>query len=326
MAVKAYKRKTSNRITPSTASVKLRVAAYCRVSTDTDEQDGSLESQEGYYINLISERSDWICAGIFSDKGSGCNIKHRPAFVELMQSCQKKKIDLILTKSISRLGRNTLEIIKTMRILQALDIDVWFDIEGMRLLDRRNQETLEILGAVAQAESKSKSIDIRWGIQRSFQNIDSKISHFTCYGYKHDANGHLFINEAEAKVVLLIFNLRAERYSLRKISAELMQRKIPSPTGNTRWSAATLDKLLSNEKYIGDVMLQKTFVEDFLSGVQVKNTGQRSKFLISNHHEAIVDKEIWDVVQASKWNQSKAAQMSVEIETLSGNSCGSVLH
>jgi len=111
---------------------------------------------------------------------------------------------------------------------------------------------------------------------------------------------HLIINEVEAKVVLLIFNLRAERYSLRKISAELMQRNVPSPTGNTRWSAATLDKLRSNEKYVGDVMLQKTFVEDFITGVQVKNTGQRSKFLISNHHEAIVNRKTWNLVQASK--------------------------
>lgn len=281
-------------IRKSLRSSPLRVAAYCRVSTDAEEQENSLESQMQYYADMIDSRPDWISAGIFSDTGSGRNTKHRPNFVRLMELCRKKKVDLILTKSGSRFGRNTIDSLKAVRKLQALGINIWFEAEGLHTLDQNSQFIMEIFTAIAQSESESKSKDIKWGLQRSYRDIDSKTSHFTCYGYTHDEQGHLVVNESEAETVRLIFRLRIDGHSLRKISAELEQRNIHSPTGKSKWSAATLDKLLANEKYVGDVMLQKTFVEDFFSGTQVKNTGQRSKLLISNHHEPIVDREVWD--------------------------------
>ena len=281
----------------SSRSSPLRVAAYCRVSTGTEEQEHSLESQIQYYTDKIYSRRDWVCVGVFADTASGLNTKDRPEFLKLMQLCRKKKVDLIITKSVSRFGRNTLDSLKAVRRLQLLDIDVWFETEGLRSLDGNTQPIMEILTAFAQRESESKSKDIKWGIQQSYKNADSKTSHFTCYGYTHDKNGYLIINEEEAEVVRLIFKLRVDGYSLRKIVAELEQRKISSPTGRAKWSAATLDKLLSNEKYVGEVLLQKTFIENVFSGAQVKNIGQQSKLLIQNHHEPIVNRVIWDMAQ-----------------------------
>ena len=202
-----------------------------------------------------------------------------------------------LLKSISRFGRNTLDALRAMREVQSLGIDIWFEAENLRLQNEGVRLMLEIYSAMAQAESESRSQDIKWGLQRSFENPYSKLSHFVCYGYVQDKDGHLVIDEEEAKTVRLIFRLRAKGYSLRKISSELERRKILSPTKNPKWSAETLAKLLANEKYMGDVLLQKTFVEDFFTGVQVKNIGQRPRYYISNHHEAIVSKDIWNRVQ-----------------------------
>ena len=275
----------------------LQVAAYCRVSTQAEEQSSSLESQIQYYTNKINGNPNWVCAGIYADTGSGMRTQERPAYLQLMKLCQQRKVDLILTKSISRFGRNTFDGIKAARKLQTLGIDLWFETEGLRSLDIESRTVMEILFAAAQMESESKSKDIKWGLQRSYRDVDSKTSHFVCYGYKHDWNGYLSICENEAEVVRLIFCLRIKGYSLRKISAELESRQILTPTGKSKWSAATLDKLLANEKYSGDVVLQKTFVTNLFSGKQVKNIGQRGQVLIENHHEAIVDRETWKAAQ-----------------------------
>jgi DNA invertase Pin-like site-specific DNA recombinase len=280
-------------------STQLRVAAYCRVSKNACEQEESLELQIEHYTNLISNQPDWICAGIYADKGSGRNTKNRPAFIELMKQC-RKKIDLILVKSISRFARNTLDALKAMRELQSMGIDIWFEAENLRLQEKGVRIVVEIYCALAQAESESRSQDIKWGLQRSYQDVDSKTSHFVCYGYRQDKDGHLVINEEESKTVRLIFRLRAKGFSLRKISSELERRKVLSPTGKSRWSAETLAKLIANEKYRGDVLLQKTFVEDFFTGLQVKNIGQRTRYYIQNHHEAIIKRLILNKAQAKE--------------------------
>lgn len=233
-------RKKSNRKASTTAASGLRVAAYCRVSKNTNEQEDSLELQVSYYTNLIYSHFDWINAGVFADKGSGRNTKNRPAFLELMKLCRKKKVDLILVKSISRFGRNTLDALIAMRELEGLGIDIVFELEKLRLQDEGVRIMIEIMSALAQAESESRSKDIKWGIQRSYENPDCKLSHFTCFGYDHDDHGQLVINKPEAKIVKLIFKLRVEGNSLRKISAELERRRILSPTGNAKWSANTL--------------------------------------------------------------------------------------
>ena len=213
-----------------------------------------------------------------------------------MMLCRRGTIDLIVTKSVSRFGRNTLDTLQTLQELRLLNIDVWFEIENIHLLSESRRFPLEMFAAFAQAESESRSENIRWGLLRAFQNPDSKTSHFLCYGYEHDCNGHLVINEGEAEIVRKIFRWRADGMSLRKISGTLESRSVPSPTGKPKWSAETLSKLLRNEKYIGQVRLQKTFVEDFFSGKQVRNRGEREQWLVTEHHEPIVEMETWVLV------------------------------
>ena len=215
----------------------------------------------------------------------------------MMTLCRSGKTDLIITKSVSRFGRNTLAMLQALQELRLLNIDVWFEIESIHLLSEARRLPLEILAAFAQGESESRSENIRWGLLRAFQNPDSKTSHFVCYGYEHDSAGYLVIKESEAEVVRQIFRWRANGMSLRKISAELESKGIPSPTGKPRWGAETLSKLLRNEKYIEQVRLQKTFVENFFSGKQVRNRGEREQWLVEGHHEAIVDTTTFDDAQ-----------------------------
>ena len=171
----------------------LRVAAYCRVSTTSDEQYGSLEMQKRAYTELIEQTDGWETAGVFGDIGTGRNLKKRPEFRRMMTLCRRGKIDLIVTKSVSRFGRNTLDTLQSLQELRLLNIDVWFEIENIHLLGEARRLPLEILAAFAQGESESRSENIRWGLLRAFQNPDSKTSHFGCYGYEHDGDGRLVI-------------------------------------------------------------------------------------------------------------------------------------
>ena len=286
-------RKVKKRTVEVAVRPPLRVAAYCRVSTSSDEQYGSLEMQKRAYSEMIDNTDGWENAGVFGDVGTGRNLKKRPEFRRMMTLCRRKRINLIVTKSVSRFGRNTLDTLQSLQELRLLNVDVWFEIENVRLLSQSRRLPLEILAAFAQAESESRSENIRWGLLRAFENPDSKTSHFVCYGYEHDGDGRLVVKENEAEAVRQIFQCRADGMSLRKISAELETRSIPSPTGNPKWSAETLNKLLRNEKYIGQVRLQKTFVADFFSGRQVRNRGEREQWLVTGHHEPIVDESVW---------------------------------
>ena len=285
-----------------------RVAAYCRVSTSDEKQATSINNQKNYYTNAIEENPRWENAGIFVDIGSGKNLKNRSEFVKMMKYCRKGKIDIILTKSISRFGRNTLDALKAFNELRNLGVDVWFEVENITLLSPTSGTILAMLSAFAQDESESKSSNIKWGIAHSFKDVDSKFSHFTCYGYTKDDKGWLVPDEKQADVVRMIFRLYLEGYSLNGISKELEKQEVLSPTGKPKWSNQTIDKLLSNEKYVGEVMLQKTYIPEFFEGKQVKNTGQRERYIVSNHHEPIVSKEDFDRVQEEKKRRSNVKQ------------------
>ena len=278
----------------------LNVAAYCRVSSASDEQLSSLEAQKSFYKTLIDKNPDWVNIGIFADVGSGKNLKSRSDFVKMLKLCRKGKIDLILTKSVSRFGRNTVDTLSAINEFRALGIDVWFETGGIRLSDDKFTSVITMLSIFAQAESESKSANIKFGILQSFRSGNAKIADFICYGYKKDKDGGLIIDNQQAKVVRLIFKLYLHGNSLGKISKELERRKIPSPTGKKIWSRQTIDKLLRNEKLAGNVMLQKTYIDDFFSGKQVKNTGQRERYLIRNHHVGIVPEQVFDAVQAER--------------------------
>ena len=272
----------------------LRVAAYCRVSTDHEEQSSSLEMQERYYTRLIEQTPNWINAGIFSEKVSGLEVKKRQEFQKLLRFCRKGKIDLILTKSVSRFGRNTLDSLRALQELQILGVDVYFEKEKLWLHDRQMQVLMTAYVAFAQAESEGASQSIRWGIKEGFRSGRSGYAEFVCFGYKQDDNGKLVIDEPDAKIVREIFEMRADGKSLGAISDWLYEQGVFSPTGKRRWSRETISKLLKNEKYTGDVLLQKTFVKDLFSGKQVKNVGERESFLYQDHHPAIITRDLFE--------------------------------
>ena len=270
-----------------------RVAAYCRVSTDQEEQDSSIELQESHYSRMIEENPNWENVGVFSERATGLVLKERSVFRDMIQRCRKGKIDLILTKSISRFGRNTLDMLRVLQELWKLDVDVFFEKENLWLHERKLQVMLTAYCAFAQAESEEMSRNIRWGIKRSFQSGKSGYADFVCFGYKRGDDGKLAIDEPESKIVRTIFAMRADGSSLGAISDWLHENKIPSPTGKERWSRETVSKLLKNEKYMGDVMLQKTFVKDLFSRKQIRNDGELEKYLLQEHHPAIVNRELF---------------------------------
>lgn len=263
----------------------LKVAAYCRVSTDHEEQLSSLHNQAEYYKQLIRATLDWIDAGVFCDIGSGKNLKKRFGFQKLIQKCRRGKVDLIVTESISRFACNTLDALRTLQLLSTLGIDVWFESENIHLNDQKSSIFLTMFSVFAQAESESKSTNIKFGLRQSFRDPYGNKSHTPCYGYTHDAHGYLTVDQEKAATVQLIFMLCYLGYSLSAISDELQSKSIPAPRGGGKWSKETLRKMLSNEKYIGEVRLQKSYVEDFFSGQQVKNDGRLQQYYIEEHHD-----------------------------------------
>ena len=255
-----------------------------------------MEVQAAHFRAVIEENPNWENAGIFSEKASGLNLKERPMFCALMRKCRKKQVDLILTKSISRFARNTLDFLKALRELQSLNIDIYFELENLWLHEQTIQLAITVYGAMAQAESEDMSRSIKWGIKRGFTSGKSGYADFVCFGYKRDRNGELIIDEPNAEIVRRLFEMRADGASLGTISNWLYEQSIPSPTGRSRWSRETISKLLKNEKYVGDVLLQKTYVRDLLSGKQIKNTGEKERYLYQHHHPAIVSRELFEKV------------------------------
>lgn len=278
----------------------LRVAAYCRVSTRQEEQDGSIEQQEQYYMQVISNNPNWTNAGIFSERISGLRMKGRSEFQALMKLCHRGKVDLILVKSFSRLGRNTLDMLQALRELRDLGVDVYFEEENLWLHDEHMEMLITVFCAFVQSESENISQNIRWGVRQGFRMGTSGYADFVCYGYKRGDDGRLAIDEPDAEIVRRIFQMRAEGKSLGAISDWLYDRKILSPTGKERWSRETIGKLLRNEKYTGDVLLQKTFVKNVLTGKQFKNHGELERYLIQQHHPMIVSKELFECVNLNK--------------------------
>jgi len=213
---------------------RLHVAAYCRVNTEQEEQKGSLESQEQYYGQIISKNPFWTNAGIFSEMATGLNLKERSEFHTMMKKCRKGKIDLILTNSISRFGRNTLDMLKALRELDTLGIEVYFEKENLWLSEWELSTLLSVYCAFAQSESESVSRSFRWGIRQGFRSGTSGFANFVCFGYKQGDDGKLVIDESRSKVVCSIFEMKVEGHSLASISRWLYEHGIPSPTGKER--------------------------------------------------------------------------------------------
>ena len=274
------------------------MAAYCRVSTDQEEQLSSYENQVSYYTNFISNNPQYELAGIYADEGiSGTNTKKRKNFNRMIDDCEAGKIDRIIVKSISRFARNTLDCLNYVRRLKELGIGVTFEKEAIDTLDAKGEVLLTILSSLAQDESRSISENSTWGIRKRFEQGKFSVNTRKFMGYDSDESGNLIVNEEQAKIVRMIYEkyLCGRNYFV--IARELNEAGIPGWNGKVNWIASTIETMLHNEKYKGDALLQKTYTVDFLTKKREKNQGQIAQYYVENNHPAIVKPEIWEAVQ-----------------------------
>lgn len=277
---------------------KKKMAAYCRVSTDQLEQLSSYEAQVSYYTNFINNHPDYELAGIYADEGiSGTNTKKREQFNRMIEACKAGKIDVIITKSISRFARNTLECLNYVRMLRELGIGLIFEKENINILDSKGEVLLTILSSLAQDESRSISENSTWGIRRRFEQGKVIVNHNKFLGYDKDKNGILIIDEKQAKIVRRIYKDYLKGKGTNRIARELEEDEIKGWNGKVKWNESTIRKMLANEKYKGYALLQKTYTIDFLSKKRVKNNGEVPQYYVEESHPAIIDKEMWEAVQ-----------------------------
>lgn len=277
---------------------KLRVAAYCRVSTDSDEQATSYEAQIEHYTEYISKNPDWVLAGIFADDGiSGTNTKKREEFNRMIDECHAGNIDMIITKSISRFARNTLDCLKYIRELKDKNIPVYFEKESINTMDAKGEVLLTIMASLAQQESQSLSQNVKLGLQYRYQQGQVQVNHNRFLGYTKDADGHLIVDPEQAEIVKRIYREYLEGKSMDKIAAGLEADGILTGAGKTKWHTSTINKILRNEKYIGDALLQKTYTTDFLTKKRIKNNGTVPQYYVEGDHEAIIPKDIFLLAQ-----------------------------
>lgn len=280
---------------------KLRVAAYCRVSTELEEQQSSYQTQVEYYTAEIKKNPCWKDAGIYADEGiSGTNTKHRTGFNNMIEDCMAGKIDMVLTKSISRFARNTLDCIQYIRQLKEKNIGVFFEKENVNTLDSAGEFLITILGSLAQEESRSLSTNTRWGVVRRFEKGQVSVNYKKFMGYTKNEAGDLVIVPEQSEIVKCIFRLYLEGNSALQIKRQLEADGIKTITGNDEWNTGTIDKMLINEKYMGDALLQKTYTTDFLTKKRVMNKGIVPQYYVEDSHEGIVSKDLFNRVQEEK--------------------------
>lgn len=277
---------------------KLRVAAYCRVSTDQEEQLNSFENQVSYYTAYINGKPEYEMAGIYADEGiSGTSTRKRTDFNRMILDCERGKIDLIIVKSISRFARNTQDCLSYSRKLKNMGIGVFFEKENINTMDGAGELLFTILSSLAQEESRSISENCKWGIRKKFSDGKYHLNTNRFLGYDKDEKGTLIINEEQAVIVRRVYKEFMDGVNPDVISKRLNDENVPGCMGEARWSCSTIWGILSNEKYMGDAILQKTYTSDFLMKKTEKNTGQITQYYVENDHEAIIDKDYWTAVQ-----------------------------
>ena len=275
---------------------KLRVAAYCRVSTELEQQQSSYDIQIEYYTRHIMQNPNWIFAGVFADDGrSATNTFRRDDFNQLMDQCMKGKVDMVITKSISRFARNTVDCISWVRKLKEKNVAVYFEKENLNTLDDSTEMILTILSSQAQEESRAISTNVKWGYARKFEKGES--TRQRSYGFRKAPTGEMCIVEEEAAVIRNMARWFLDGDSLERIKHRLEEAGLETTTGKKTWSTGTIYNILINEKIMGDVLLQKTFTSDYLTKRRVKNSGQQKQYYVKNHHEAIIPKTVYYKIQ-----------------------------
>ena len=299
---------------------QLRVAAYCRVSTKEEEQASSYEAQCEYYTDKIMSNKEWTMAGIFADEGiTGTSTKKRTEFLRMIRQCKQKKIDLILTKSIQRFARNTLDCINYTRILRQLGIGVLFEKENINSLPPDSEFMITMYGAMAQSESESISGNIRRGRQMHAKVGTLKVPCYRLYGYEKDADGKFRVIPEQAEIVRELYKRYESGASLRNLQDWLEESQIKTVLGESKWTTTAIKGILTNEKYCGDVLLQKTFRTDVISKKVIKNVGQMTQYYMPDHHEGIVSREQYNAVKAEMARRS--ALRSPSKTAVTGRSC-----
>ena len=278
---------------------KIRVAAYCRVSADSEEQETSYEAQVSHYTEYIKSKPEWQMVEVYADDGiSGTNTAKRDEFNRMIADCEAGKIDMIITKSISRFSRNTLDCLKYTRKLKALNIAVFFEKENINTMDSKGEVLLTIMASLAQQESESLSANVRMGIQFRNQQGKVQVNHNWFLGYTKDAEGNLVIDPEQAEIVRRIYREYLEGASFLQIKRNLEADGIENGAGHKKWHESNIQQILTNEKYIGDALLQKTYTVSILDKKRAANNGEMPKYYVEGNHEAIIDRDVFMKVKA----------------------------
>lgn len=273
-----------------------RVAPYCRVSTMQESQEDSYEIQQSYYEKLISSHPTWDMVDMYADHGiSATSMKRRDDFLRLITDCKAGKIDMIICKTVSRFARNIVDCVATCRMLKALDppVAVYFEAQNLNTVSENSETVLSLLATLAQSESENKSTSIKWGIRHRFAMGIPKI--VSTYGF--DLQGRDLLPNKDMAIVKKIYEWAADGISLSEIRERLRIMKVPSPSGKSEWSITTIRYILSNEKYMGDILMQKTYVFDLMEHRSRKNTGQEPQYRLEGKIEPAIPKEQWLKVQ-----------------------------
>ena len=298
---------------------QLRVAAYCRVSTEQEEQQNSYQVQIAYYTDLINRKKEWTLAGIFADEGiSGTQTKKRTEFNRMIRMCKNKKIDLVITKSISRFARNTVDCLEYVRQLKDLGIGVIFEKENINTLTMTSEFMIALYGSFAQAESESISKNVSWGKEKAYREGKVQFQYKYLLGYKKGTDGKPEIVPEEAEIVRLIYTLFLDGYSMTRIKKILENKGYLTAQGKKVWNESLIRSILKNEKYVGDALLQKTFTSDCITHKVVKNHGERPMYLVTDHHVPIVDRDTYNRVQQELARRSSKRKVSDKTTTEQG--------
>ena len=295
-----------------------RVAAYCRVSTDREEQEHSFETQKAMYTEMIMMKPTWQMAGIYADEGiTGTVAKKRPGFMKMIEDCRKGKIDMIVTKSVSRFSRNNLDCLMYVRELKQLGIPIIFEKEGINTIQVSSELLLTLFGALSQAESESISMNVKLGIRQSLKNGNVRFSYKTFLGYRKGVDGQPEIVPEQADIVRRIYNDFLAGATYLEIAKRLTEENVPTMGGGNRWFSERIKSILKNEKYKGDALLQKTYITDPISKRVKKNNGELPMYYVENSHPAIIERRIFDRVQeeiARRAGKKKVKQTGTKTE------------
>ncbi len=295
-----------------------RVVAYCRVSTKQEEQLNSYETQVTYYTEKINAEPNWTLVGIFADKGiTGTSVKKRDEFNKMIRLCKKGKVDMIIVKSISRFARNTVDCLQHTRMLKALGVDVYFEEQGLHSTAPGAEFYITIYGSIAQSESENISANVKWGKAQSAKEGNVPFHYKNFLGYRRGADGKPEIVPEEAVIIKFIYEQFIGGDSFGKIIARLEEEGFKSPTGKDKWTYSTIQSILTNERYKGDAILNKTYIEDCISKKVKINNGERPKYYVENNHPAIISPIMFARAQeelARRSSKPKVKQVGTKTE------------